>query len=342
MTRHREYIAPAQLNWQGEQPVSGQFDDIYFSADGAQEVQRVFLQPSKVVDRASALASPWFTIAELGFGSGLNFIVSADEMLAKTDKTLHFISLEAHPLTPSDWRKVAALRPRSATAQALAESPLPLLTGWHRRSMHKGRIQLSVFHGDVADGLRELTEFQRQPVDAWFLDGFTPSKNPLMWQRSVLNTVASLCRQGTTVATFTSAGQIRRDLAELGFTMTKVDQRPFKRTSLRGEYVRAVSSKTLPATPPRQINVLGAGIAGASVARQLAELGLNVNVYDPCGVASGGSKMDVSALHARLLGDESPAAEFRARAFHHAQSIHTNYTAFRRTGHCSWHSTNKS
>ena len=111
MARHREYIAPAQLNWHGEQPVSIQFDDIYFSADGEQEVQRVFLQPSKVVDRASALASPWFTIAELGFGSGLNFIVSADEVLRKTDKNLHFISIEAHPLTPSDWRKVAALRP---------------------------------------------------------------------------------------------------------------------------------------------------------------------------------------------------------------------------------------
>ena len=124
MTRHREYIAPAQLNWQGEQPVSGQFDDIYFSADGAQEVQRVFLQPSKVVERASAMASPWFTIAELD-GSGLNFIVSADEVLRKTDKTLHFISVEAHPLTPSDWRKVAALRPRSQQLRHSLSRPCP-------------------------------------------------------------------------------------------------------------------------------------------------------------------------------------------------------------------------
>ena len=125
MTRHREYIAPAQLNWQGEQPVSGQFDDIYFSADGAQEVQRVFLQPSKVVERASAMASPWFTIAELGFGSGLNFIVSADEVLRKTDKNLHFISIEAHPLTPSDWRKVAALRPAPQPLRHSLNRPRP-------------------------------------------------------------------------------------------------------------------------------------------------------------------------------------------------------------------------
>ena len=329
MTPHREYIAPARLNWQGAQPASTQFDDIYFSADGEQEVQRVFLQPSRVIERASAMASPWFTIAELGFGSGLNFCVSADEMIGKTNKILHFISIEAHPLSPKDWRKTASLRPHSPTAQALAESPLPLLTGWHRRSMHHGRIQLSVYHGDVASGLRDLVDFQQQPVDAWFLDGFTPAKNPLMWQPSVLRDVARLSRRGTTVATFTAAGQIRRDLAELGFAMTKVDQRPFKRTSLSGECVLEHNA-ALP--PPRQINVLGAGIAGASVARQLAELGLNITVYDPSGIATGGSKMNVSALHARLLGDQSPAAEFRARAFHHAQSVHKHYTAFRRTG----------
>jgi tRNA 5-methylaminomethyl-2-thiouridine biosynthesis bifunctional protein len=332
MTPHREYIVPAQLDWQGAQPVSTQFDDIYFSADGEQEVQRIFLQPSKVIERATATERPWFTIAELGFGSGLNFSVSADEIVGKTDKILHFISIEANPLTARDWRKVTALRPHSPTAQALAESPLPLLTGWHRRSIHQGRVQLSVFHGDVEDGLRDLADFQQQPVDAWFLDGFTPTKNPLMWQASVLSGVARLSRRGTTVATFTSAGQIRRDLAELGFAMTKVDQRPFKRTSLFGECVREDKPTDSLLTPPRRINVLGAGIAGASVARELAELGLRVTVYDASGVASGGSKMSVSALHARLLGDESPAAEFRARAFHHAQSVHRNYGAFRRTG----------
>ena len=332
MNEHQEFISPATLRWRDQQPISDQFDDIYFSADGEQEVQRIFLQPSKVIERALATERPWFTIAELGFGSGLNFSVSADEILGKTDKILHFISIEAHPLTPNDWRSVAALRPHSSTAQALAESPPPLLTGWHRRSMHEGRIQLSVFHGDVEDGLRDLADFQQQPVDAWFLDGFTPAKNPLMWRTRVLGEVARLSRRGTTVATFTSAGQIRRDLAELGFAMTKVDQRPFKRTSLLGECVREDAPNDRPMTPPRRINVLGAGIAGASVARQLAELGVRVTVYDASGVATGGSKMSVSALHARLLGDESPAAEFRARAFHHAQSVHKNYEAFRRTG----------
>ena len=101
MLEHKESIAPAQLHWQDGQPVSAAFDDIYFSADGAEEVQRVFLQPSKIVARANA-ASAYLTVAELGFGTGLNFIVCADELLRASSRILHFISVEAHPLAPSD------------------------------------------------------------------------------------------------------------------------------------------------------------------------------------------------------------------------------------------------
>ena len=329
MLEHKESIAPAQLHWQDSQPVSAAFDDIYFSADGAEEVQRVFLQPSKIVARANA-ASAYLTVAELGFGTGLNFIVCADELLRASSRILHFISVEAHPLAPSDWQKVASLQPHSPTAQALAAAPPPLLSGWHRRSFHDGRVQLSVFHGDVTHALDDLHARQRQPIDAWFLDGFTPAKNPAMWQASVIHRIASLSTQGTTVATFTSAGQVRRDLDAAGFAMTKIDQRPFKRTSLLGNFV--ASGKPQAERPPSRVSVLGAGIAGATVARQLAQLGICVSVFDPNGMASGGSQMPVSALHARLLGDQTAAAEFRARAFHHARAMHQDYPSFRPTG----------
>ncbi|NCF44998.1 MAG: tRNA (5-methylaminomethyl-2-thiouridine)(34)-methyltransferase MnmD [Proteobacteria bacterium] len=329
MPEHQESVAPAQLHWRNGQPVSAMFDDIYFSADGAEEVRRVFLQPSRIVARATTGAA-YFTVAELGFGTGLNFIVCADELLRASSRMLHFISVEAHPLRASDWRKVASQRPNSPTAQALAAAPPPLLSGWHRRLFHGGRIQLSVFHGDVTQALEDLHARQRQPIDAWFLDGFTPAKNPAMWQASVIHRIASLSTQGTTVATFTSAGQVRRDLNAAGFAMTKVDQRPFKRTSLSGSFV--ASGKPQAERPPRRVSVLGAGIAGATVAHQLAQLGIRVSVFDPNGMASGGSQMPVSALHARLLGDQTAAAEFRARAFHHARAMHQDYPSFRPTG----------
>lgn len=330
MSQHREYIAPALLRWRHQQPMSAQFDDIYFSADGEQEVRRIFLGPSKILQRIQQAPDRWFTIAELGFGSALNFIVCADAIGQQSQGRLHFISVEAHPLKHGDWQALAKLRRNSPTAQALASAPLPLLSGWHRRSFYHGRVQLSVFHGDVSTGLTELNRHQHQPVDAWFLDGFAPSKNPAMWQREVLEQLAQLSDAGTSVATFTAAGQVRRDLQAVGFTVDKVDQRPFKRSSLVGRF--GPGSKRPWHRPPTQINVLGGGIAGASAARQLADMGLTVRVFDPAGIASGGSKMHVSALHARLLGDESPAAEFRARAFHHAAASAPCLAGFRQTG----------
>ena len=175
-----------------------------------------------------------------------------------------------------------------------------------------------------------LRRQQRQPIDAWFLDGFAPTKNPAMWHVEVLASVAGLSKTGTTVATFTASGQVRRDLQDLGFAMEKIDQRPFKRSSLLGRFFPSPARQ--PVTAPNNFNVLGAGIAGAWAARQLADLGLSVNVYDPVGIASGGSKMHVSALHGRLLGDETQGAEFRARAYHHALSMYKRQPAFRHTG----------
>lgn len=330
MSQHSEYISPASIRWRGPQPVSEGFDDIYFSADGEQEVQRIFLQPSRIIQRMSDNQRPWFTIGELGFGTGLNFTVCAEEVIKQPQGRLHFISMEAHPLSLSDWHRVAQARPGCATTQALAKSPPPLLTGWHRRTMHQGRVQLSVFHGDVATALAELQQYQRQGIDAWFLDGFAPSKNPEMWRSEVLAMLATLSAREATVATFTAAGQVRRDLSNLGFAMQKIDQKPFKRSSLVGVF-QGQPQQSNP-TPPAQIRVLGAGIAGATAARELANLGIPVQVFDPSGMASGGSKMSVSALHARLLGDQSPGAEFRARAFHHARASMDGLDAFRPTG----------
>ncbi len=330
MTGNQEHIEPAQLDWRDGQAISDRFQDIYYSADGEQEVQRVFAQPSHLIDRANESSNLCFTIGELGFGTGLNFTVCADTLLPQTSKILHFISVEGHPLRPDDWRRVAQLRPDSKTAQTLALTPPPLLTGWHRRSFHHGRVHLSIFHGDVDIGLQELEALQREPIDAWFLDGFAPDKNPAMWSPRALAAISRLSTTGTTVATFTAKGQARRDLAACGFAMEKIDQRPFKRTSLFGRFI-GEGAKTR-YTPPSTINVLGAGVAGAWAARQLAELGLKVNVFDPHGIASGGSKMNVSALHARLLGDQTPTAEFRARAFHHATALLHHLPAFRQTG----------
>ena len=308
---------PPRLCAGDQQPLSEHFDDIYFSADGAQEVQRIFLQPSRVVERASQSARSWFTVGELGFGSALNFTVTADTFLQQGCGNLHFISVEAHPLRDSDWQIVARLRPDSATAEPSPSFPA-LLSGWHRRSLHGGQVQLSVFHGDVNAALTELEQYQRQPVTRGFWTASPRAKIRTCGDRP--------CWPNSRPSVMPAPRwpPLPQRVRYAGISQLWVS--PWKKWISVPSSARVSSAGLAPKTskpshlPPNLVNVLGGGIAGASVARQLADMGIAVRVFDPAGIATGGSKMNVSALHARLLGDQSPAAEFRARAFHHARA----------------------
>ena len=305
-----ETLAAASLIWHGTNPYSEQFDDVYFGRDGAGEVRRVFIEPSDL----AAQSTSNLTVAELGFGTGLNFAVLAEQVL-NCGGRLHFISFEAHPLCAKDWQQTAAQTPEFSVYQHLANFPLPLLCGWHQRSFAQGRIKLSVFHGDIELGIEDLVARSSQPVDAWFLDGFAPDRNPAMWRPSVFQTIAKTCRQGSSVATFTARGQVRRDLEVAGFKMRKVDQQPHKRESLAGTFKPAGRSQP---HRPKTVSVYGAGIAGAMIAHHLANQDVCVTVIDPAGIAAGASRMQHTLMHPRLLGDGSTSAKFRSHAFHYA------------------------
>ena len=314
-------LTPADISWRDGRPFAAAFDDIYGAADGSSEVQRVFLRPSQILERARSV--PCVQVAELGFGTGLNFVVLASEIVKRTSTNLHFISFEAHPLSAATWREFAGRDHADPVQNSLywnlANHPPPLLPGWHRRRFCDGRIQLSVFHGDVSDGLDELLASQRQAIDSWWLDGFSPVKNPAMWSAHLWSKLARLSTHTTYVVSFTAAGAVRRGLTAAGFSMEKIDQRPYKRASIVGRYCGPI---TLPIhTPPAHVRIAGGGIAGATAARLLAEQNIKVTVYEPNALASGGSKMPSSLLHTRLLGDGSAEAELRCRAFHWARNF---------------------
>ncbi|MDE0008408.1 MAG: bifunctional tRNA (5-methylaminomethyl-2-thiouridine)(34)-methyltransferase MnmD/FAD-dependent 5-carboxymethylaminomethyl-2-thiouridine(34) oxidoreductase MnmC, partial [Gammaproteobacteria bacterium] len=143
-------IEPAAVRFDGGRPVSPVFEDIYFDADGPAETLRVFLGPAAIETRARA--AELFTVAELGFGTGLNFLVTAHVAKARR---LHFVSFERHPLRRDDAEKaLSRWRSDYPLAFELLNAWPPALAGWHRRHFAGGRIQLSVWHGDAADGLR--------------------------------------------------------------------------------------------------------------------------------------------------------------------------------------------
>ncbi len=318
-------LTPANISWRGGQPYAEDYGDIYFSPEGIDEVERVFMAPCGLPERAVDR----LTVGELGFGTGLNFAVCATRILETSNAHLHFVSFEKHPLRAADWQRVADhYAGELGIYRELVATPLPVLPGWQRRVLADGRVTLSVYHGDVTSGLADLAERQTTGIDAWFLDGFAPTANPDMWSDQLCTRLAETAAAGCRVATFSAAGAVRRALEQAGFTMQKVDQRPFKRESLRGELAAGRDRAALPG----EVAVFGAGIGGACVARHLADAGITVNVYDPAGVAGGASSIPSAVLHARLLGDGSATAEWRAAAFHYASAYLEGRRGVSRTG----------
>jgi tRNA U34 5-methylaminomethyl-2-thiouridine-forming methyltransferase MnmC len=220
-----EHLNPhSALEWRDHQPYSAQFGDIYFSSDnGLLESEYVFLQGNRLAERWQAYARQRtkfeFTIIETGFGTGLNFLNSAKLWLetVSADATLHFISVEKYPLSLPDMTRALALWPTLAGLSSTLLTQYPTAMQDNSITLFKDRIRLSLLIGDASAQLKKL----HNPADAWFLDGFAPSKNPDMWQAALFQEMARLSHPETTFATFTSAGDVRRNLLAAGFQVQK-------------------------------------------------------------------------------------------------------------------------
>lgn len=199
----------AELDWrEGGVPVSRRFDDPYFSlADGLAETRHVFLQGNHLPARFR----PGFAIAELGFGTGLNLLAT---LLATGDTPISFTSFEAFPMTAPEMDRALQAFPEAHAVAA------PLLDAWAQgaRQFQLGPIAVQVVMGDARDTLPTWSG----RADAWFLDGFSPAKNPELWSPEMMAEVARHTAPGGTFATYTAAGHVRRALAEAGFAVERL------------------------------------------------------------------------------------------------------------------------
>lgn len=215
----------ADLIWKGATPVSTQFDDVYFSAeDGLAESTYVFLEGNNLPERLQNQQTP-LTIYELGFGTGLNFLVLF-QLWNKSDRknAINFVSVEKYPLGFADMEKsLRVWQGVEAEVDAFLEKypRNTLQEGWYHIEIVEG-LTLSLFIGEGLDMLKTAKAEGLKPADAWFLDGFAPSKNPDMWTPEVFENMAKLSMAGTTFATFTAAGFVRRGLQDVGFEVRKV------------------------------------------------------------------------------------------------------------------------
>lgn len=236
-------ISRMQLAWdENGLPHSTQFNDKYFCQEnGYSESLYVFCGGNdleKRFKRLNPLVEDQFTIGETGFGTGLNFL-SAWQIFDRTapkQAKLHFISLDRFPLTPEDLEKALKLWPelKSYSAQLIQQYPR-IIIQQPTVSFQNGRVTLTLILDDVVCALKRMHQ-ERFQMDAWFLDGFDPAKNPDMWNGEVFQGIARLSYPGTTIATFTAAGFVRRGLAEAGFNMERAKGYGRKRHMLKGVF----------------------------------------------------------------------------------------------------------
>ena len=287
-------VTHAQLDWDDQgRPHSRVFDDVYFSdQSGLEETRYVFLEQNRLQARFAALpAGGRLVIGETGFGTGLNFLCAWQlfEQHAVAGARLHFVSVEKSPLSHADLQRALLLWPelQPFAAQLLAQY-IAIHPGFQRLVLDNGRVTLTLLIGDA---LEQLPQLDAQ-IDAWFLDGFAPAKNPDMWTAELFAELARLAAPGSTISTFTSTGWVRRLINAAGFKMKRTPGIGHKWEILRGEFLGWPAETPLPAAGKpwfarpaplhgeRSALVIGGGLAGCTTAASLAARGWNVSLLE--------------------------------------------------------------
>jgi tRNA 5-methylaminomethyl-2-thiouridine biosynthesis bifunctional protein len=301
-------LVPATLAFQDGTPYSQAYGDVYHSAAGGiAQAEHVFLN-------GNALPSRWagrerFVILETGFGFGLNFLVTWRAWRRDPQRCgrLHYVAIEKHPFSLADLQLLHERLGFEEAAELHSRWPV-LVPGAHRLELEGGKVVLTLFFADVAIA-RDL----RLAADAFYLDGFSPAKNPDMWSPQLLRSLSRLAAPGATAATWSVAAPVRSALEATGFAVEKRRGFGHKKEMLVARVVRDVAQA---ASPTRKATVVGAGLAGAAVCERLCARGWDVELCErhakPAEEASGNH---AGTFHPIVTPDDSVFARLTRAAF---------------------------
>jgi len=322
-------------------PYATQFEDLYFSdAQGIDETNHVFIKNNKLLQRWDNWKNQQFVIAETGFGTGLNVLVTMLHFERFSQQTnspkfrLHFISIEKFPISHADLAKALSLYPQlEQYSQPLLEQyPIPV-AGCHRLTFLGGKVILDLWLGDVHDVLPKIENKSQGLVDTWFLDGFAPSKNPDMWTQGLFENMALLAKDQCHFATFTAAGHVKRGLREAGFEVQKQAGHGRKRDMLAGSITKTADNLSrLPYFVRRPANIsnktpkiaiIGGGLAGANCAYALSKRGLQSTLYcQDDALAQGASGNSQGGFYPQLNAEAGHASQIHALSFNYASKLY--------------------
>lgn len=325
-------IQHAKIHFNQENtPVSDKFDDVYFSnQDGLAETHYVFLEGNQLWERWVNYQEAHFVIAETGFGTGLNFFAVTTlfrEFRQKHPdsplKRLYFTSFEKYPLPLDALQQAHLAYPQfSHLAQHLQQHWLNPIQGCYR--FHFNETTLDLWFGDIAENLPQLGDYMNSKIDAWFLDGFAPSKNPDMWNEQLYQQMFRFTKSQGTFATFTAASAVRKGLENAGFNITKRKGFGKKRECLSGqktqEKLTALSTPWFHSQPAnlkeQDIAIIGGGIASLCTAISILKRGANITIYcedEQTALNASGNKQ--GAFYPQLSDDNECNIRFYIHSF---------------------------
>ncbi|MBU2872345.1 bifunctional tRNA (5-methylaminomethyl-2-thiouridine)(34)-methyltransferase MnmD/FAD-dependent 5-carboxymethylaminomethyl-2-thiouridine(34) oxidoreductase MnmC [Colwellia sp. E2M01] len=333
----------SQLSYQKDgAPYCERFDDIYFDSEsGYAQSDLVFIQKNDIKSRLQKVKNT-FTIAETGFGTGLNFLLTLQAYQAAQQASnsqlapLHFISVEKYPLSKAQLIKSLSILPQLqefafALTEAYPEDLKQITLNADKQFTTRfldDKVQLTLIFDDAANGLSSIKSTKKGVVDAWYLDGFSPAKNPDMWSEALFAEIGRLSKEQASLTTFTVAGLVKRQLRKIGFRLEKQLTHGKKKEMFFGiMQSNPLTNKGYQLRPriikPQHVTIIGGGIASACAVYALTKQGIKVTLYcKDSTLAQGGSSNAIGALFPLLHQQSDDISAFYQQAFWRARELY--------------------
>ena len=321
--------------WNDNLPYSTTYQDRFFQDDAISEITNIFIEPNRLLERINYGSQ--VHICELGFGFGLNFLVTAKFWLENNNLgsfNLEYLAIDEALPTKEQILKIIDSFPELEEISNIFLQDYDLNHNDAQRIYFPSlKIKLTLIQNDIESGLKNLLGFKNNQIDAWYLDGFDPSKNKSMWSNPVFQYIKFLSASNATFGTFTSAGFVRRGLKKFGFEVDKVKGFGRKRHKLIGR-IRPDAKHGAERNKKKKIGIIGSGIAATSAAYAAAQNGANVEIFEfSDDIAAGASGNPVAAMYPRFSANNSPYSFLTAQSYFFAEKIYARLPhAYKKTG----------
>ena len=288
------------------------------------ECEHVFIDGNNLKNRFRDLSpNSNFSIGEIGFGIGLNFLITCKAWLKYTEhnQVLEFYSFDKYIFELEDFNEfISSSSELKEYSEQLIKYYPKNIKGIQKISLFDGRISLNLIIGDISDTQEYIKSMTY--IDAWFLDGFSPSKNPDLWSKELINSIGNTSYESSTISTYTSSGLVKRNLIDSGFAVRRTKGFAGKRHMLKGDALSKVSSKK---GYSKKVAVIGSGITGCILSYLLAQKGIEVDLYEQSdSICAGASSHELLVTYPRLSAHDSAYGRFNLLSYVYATNFYEN------------------